>query len=496
MKQVSRWMVVIAAVLFAPGLARADSPYVPGELIVKMRGSCTAPLADARLSGHGVSVVRAVEDLSIFLVRFPVERAVAEVAQVLSALPEVEFAHPNYLGQGGFVPNDTRFTAQWHHDNLASPGADIQSIPAWDLTRGDAAVVLAVLDTGIERNHPEFLGRTLQGWDFVNNDNDPEADHSHGAACTGLAAANADNGFAVAGVDHFATILPVKVLDQNNNGTTMALIEGLTYSGPLARVISLSLINYPDAAGLHAALQAARDAGAILIACGGNGGIGNADVTMPGKSPLTISVGATGSTDARASFSGTGAALDVVAPGQSVRTVRFGSMVDGDSSFSGCSAATPVVAGIASLAVALDPTLTHDRFLQALIDGAEDQVGDPAEDTPGRDDYHGYGRVNAWRTLCIVAGNASGSVGNRLTARRVGDDVELSWPLGFVVPDRYNVHRGEAKAEIDKAAYLAPAINVAEVTVGNFTDTVADPPSGLYLYEVFARNCLGGSAIP
>ena len=67
-----------------------------------------------------------------------------------------------------------------------------------------------------------------------------------------------------------------------------ALIEGLDFAGVRADVLSLSLINYPDTAGLNTALQAARDAGAILIACAGNGGIGNADVTMPGKSPLTI----------------------------------------------------------------------------------------------------------------------------------------------------------------------------------------------------------------
>lgn len=261
--------------------------------------------------------------------------------------------------------------------------------------------MVAVLDSGIDSDHPELLGRILPGFDFVNEDSDPEADHAHGAVVTGILAANADNPFAVAGIDHSAKILPVKVLGSANLGTLADLIEGLTYAADQgADVISMSLINYPVAFSfLEDALQYARDSGAILIACAGNDGIGDADVSGPGASPLTISVGATTRNDARASFSGTGSALDVVAPGSSISTIAYNTAVDTSSVFSGCSAATPIVAGITSLLLAEYPSLTRDEVRSILTHSAEDLVGPPNEDTPGRDDFFGHGRVNLHSAL-------------------------------------------------------------------------------------------------
>ncbi len=221
---------------------------------------------------------------------------------------------------------------------------------------------------------------------------------------TGIAAANANNSFAVAGVDHFVSIVPVKVLNSSNAGTSFDLAQGLDFADDEAEVISMSLINYPTGSfTINNALQAARDAGAILIACAGNGGIGDADVSGPGASPLTISVGATNDDDERASFSGTGSALDIVAPGSSVRTIAYNTSADTTTTFSGCSAATPIVGGMATLLLSVDPTLTHDEIATILTTTADDRVGPPGEDTPGRDDFFGYGRVNLNAALAAVS---------------------------------------------------------------------------------------------
>ena len=143
-------------------------------------------------------------------------------------------------------------------------------------------------------------------------------------------------------------------------------------------------------------------AGAVLIACAGNGGIGDADVSGPGVSPLTISVGATTDEDARAFFSGTGSALDVVAPGAVVATVNPGG-AHGFDPFTGTSAATPIVAGVASLLLSLNPELTHDGLREVLTQSADDLVGPPGEDTPGRDDFFGHGRVNLNAALTMAS---------------------------------------------------------------------------------------------
>jgi len=348
-----------------------------------------------------------IPELGIYRLSIPGNATVGAMAAKLRHDPRFEHAEPNYVGEGGdFTPNDPSFFKQWHLHNTGrfsgTVDADIDAVEGWQITRGDESIIVAVLDSGIAFDHPEFAGRILPGFDFVNDDPDPQFDEPHGVWVSGILAANADNDLSVAGVDHFAQILPIKVLDDQNLGTVMDLVEGLMFAATEgADVINMSLINYGQSIFLENALQFARDSGAVLIACAGNGGIGDADFSGPGVSPLTISVGATNETDERASFSGTGSALDVVAPGSFIWTVNERST--GAFWFSGCSAATPIVSGIASLLLSLDPFLTHDEVREILTQTAEDQVGPLSEDAEGRDNFFGHGRVNMNQALASVA---------------------------------------------------------------------------------------------
>jgi len=146
----------------------------------------------------------------------------------LAGLPEARYAEPDWVGEGGWVPNDT-----WFPRAVAPAGRDhhdIAAVDAWDLTRGSEDIVVAVLDTGIAPDHPDLAGRILPGYDFVNDDGDPTADHPHGIQSTGILGANADDRFGVAGVDHRCRILPVKILDEANRGTEWALVKGLVWA--------------------------------------------------------------------------------------------------------------------------------------------------------------------------------------------------------------------------------------------------------------------------
>jgi subtilisin family serine protease len=347
-----------------------------------------------------VTIVEFVERLGVYRLRIPRARTVAEMVEVYRTHPRIEFAEPNHMGRGGdVIPDDTFFLQQWYLRNigqtLGRPDADIDAVEGWQITQGREAIVVAVLDTGVDVGHPEFAGRLLPGFDFVNNDADPQADHPHGVQVSGILAANSDNQFAMAGIAQHVRLLPVKVLNSVNAGTVLNLAQGLIFAAASgADVISMSLINYPaSSATLTDALRIARTSGATLIACAGNGGLGDADRSGPGASPLTIAVGATDHNDRRAAFSGTGSALDVVAPGLALPTITSGGS-NAVVSFSGCSAATPVVAGIAVLLRSIDPLLTHEEIQYLLAETAQDLVGLPAEDTPGRDDFFGHGRVN------------------------------------------------------------------------------------------------------
>jgi hypothetical protein len=149
------------------------------------------------------------------------------------------------------------------------------------------------------------------------------------------------------------------------------------------------------------ALALASDAGCILVASAGNNGLGDADVSMPGADPHSITIGATTSIDTRPGFSGSGAALDFVAPGRGLVTAST-AHTDSASIFTGTSAAAPLAAAIVTLLKSQDPTLTRDDVYELLKIGAEDEVGQVTQDTPGRDDFFGWGRLNAWRSLAAL----------------------------------------------------------------------------------------------
>jgi thermitase len=395
--------------VLAPSPAHAQPAFIAGEILVKYApGVSKNEIAELNAS-NGNQILQMIPELGIYRLSIPANKTVSAMINGLMRNPRFEFAEPNYIGGGGdFFPDDTYFPDQWHLHNTGGVGAtedaDIDAVEGWQFTRGDGSITVAVLDTGIDFAHPEFSGRVLPGFDLVNGDNDPTFDHPHGVWVSGILAANSDNATSVAGVDHFAQILPIKILGSNNLGSTADLANGLVIAANQgADVINMSLIGYPLGGTLKNALQFARDADAILVACAGNGGIGDADVSAPGVSPLTISVGATNSHDTRASSSGTGSALDVVSPGISIVTVDPYSYGDSLDLFSGCSAATPIVSGIASLLLSIDPLLTHDQVREILTQTADDLVGPPAEDTLGRDDFFGHGRVNLHQALLAVA---------------------------------------------------------------------------------------------
>jgi subtilase family protein/fervidolysin-like protein len=395
-----------ALILAAPSGPQALSE-VGRQVIIEIRRTGDRRAIEGRLALDGCHVVEEIPALGLLLVTLPDGASVDAAVAQLSAAPGVGFAEPNGTGEvGGFIPNDPSFPIQWPLENTGQSGgragADIEAVSGWGLARGSPSVFVAVLDTGLARLHPEFAGRVGAGYDFVNEDAVPNDDHNHGTLVTSILAGNADNASGLAGVDHACTILPVKVVDEHAQGTSFDLAQGLVYAADAgADVVNMSLINYPEGKTIESALLHAREAGCVLVAAAGNGGIGDADKAYPGRSPLVISVGATTKLDTRASFSGTGTRLDLVAPGREVPATSRQPVLGNDwILFSGTSAATPHVSGIAALALSIDPTLTHDEVRALLVAGAEDQVGPQREDSPGRDDYFGNGRVNLLRTLC------------------------------------------------------------------------------------------------
>ncbi|MFK7961552.1 MAG: S8 family serine peptidase [Phycisphaerales bacterium] len=428
-----------SAVADAADAADATSAINPGQLIIMpvagagidIKSPSDKSYAANEAKGpsttwRGLHVLKHDFISGAMLVSVPVGTELAAAA-AWTAQPDVRFAEPNSTSMraGGFLappndaldgpPNDTHFESQWNLHNTGqqggTPDADIDVLGAWSLTTGDPDVVIAVIDSGVNFAHPDLIGRLMQGgFDFVDFDSDPSDLNGVGTRVAGVIAANWNNDFALAGVDPSALILPLRVFDENATGTPFETAQAINFCAARddVDIISMSIVSSSQSQLVTEALENARNAGQILIACAGNGGIGNADVSMPGASPFTLSIGATRRDDGRANFSGTGAALDFVAPSDFVPTLPWNFGVDNFDVTSGCGIATPMVAGIVSLMVAeanaAGVTLTHDEVRALLVQAAIDEIGTPFQDQPGRDDFFGHGRVNA--RLAILATRA------------------------------------------------------------------------------------------
>jgi uncharacterized repeat protein (TIGR01451 family) len=341
-------------------------------------------------------------DFSRFLyLRLPPGLTVPQCLARLRGHPWIDYVEPDGLGSGGeIIPDDPNFAQQWHHRNLAHPGADIRTPAAWEITTGSSHVIVAVLDTGLNVSLPEFEGRVVPGYDFVNQDDDPADDFGHGTAVTGTLAATANNGVLVAGVDWRCRIMPVKVLDAMNNGLYSWWAQGVDFAvSNGCKVINLSAGGSGSSTALTRAITNAIAQGVIFVTITHNDGVSL--IRYPGNLPESITVGATDQQDRRAGFSNFGPEIDLVAPGVSIYTVSY---VSGGTVWNGTSFAAPQVAGVCSLLAALRPGLTQEEARRFLTLGADDQVGD-ATDLPGFDDYYGYGRLNALNTLQLGTEN-------------------------------------------------------------------------------------------
>ncbi|MBM3276408.1 MAG: S8 family serine peptidase, partial [Candidatus Sericytochromatia bacterium] len=241
------------------------------------------------------------------------ERAVADLAASLRRNPDVRYVEPNVVFRkqaGPATPtpagSDELLGELW---GMRAIGAD----RVWAAVPGNPRVVVAVVDTGIDMAHPEFGTRVLAGYDFVNNDQDPQDGDGHGTHCAGTIAAGIGNG-GVVGVAPGITLLAVKVLDDQGSGTAAAVAAGIRFAGLRgADVISLSLGSKNPSAVVAEAVEDARSRGSLLVAAAGNYGT-DAHV-YPAVLPGVMAVGAFNRNNRPAYFSSTGRHISVAAPG-------------------------------------------------------------------------------------------------------------------------------------------------------------------------------------
>jgi len=239
----------------------------------------------------------------------------------------------------------------------------VNAVGAWTTSTGVGAVV-AVIDTGVRRDHPDLGGRLLDGgFDFVGDDADPADGNGHGTHVTGIVAANRDNGEGIAGVAPGARVLPLRVLDDNGEGFADDTIEAVDYAiDKDVHVINLSLGDFLplqstliNDADYQAVLERAVAAGIVVVIAAGNNSLPKCE--NPEVSGI-VCVGAVDSTGTRSGFSSFGSNVDLMAPGGSglggsAEDVLSTYTNPAYASISGTSQAAPHVAGVAALLVSL-----------------------------------------------------------------------------------------------------------------------------------------------
>lgn len=368
------------------------------ELLVKFQALQQKEKAHEFAARQGGVHRTTVPQIDVEVWSFPENADEHAILAHLKDDPSVAYAEVNATATASYIPNDPGYPNQWGLNKIKAP-------QGWDINSGDTSVVIAVVDTGADPNHPDLAGKSVPGWNFDTfspgyNSADTTDNNGHGTHVAGIAVADTNNSLGVAGACPQCAFMPVKVLDWSGNGTYDAVASGIIYAANHgAKIINLSLGGSAPSQTLQDAVDYAYNQGALVIAAAGNDGT-NA-MTYPAAYANAMAVAATDSADQRASFSNYNTYISVAAPGVDVYSTYWNSSGSGYAYKSGTSMATPYVSGLAGLLLSQDASRTN-AALRALIQNSADDVN-----TPGWDQYTGYGRINVARAL---SGSVSGVV--------------------------------------------------------------------------------------
>jgi thermitase len=372
-----------------------EALFVPNEILVRLREQpATLPAFRARQRVRG-RTVRSFPEIRVEVWRVAPELTVRRAAEELSRAEfagAIEYAEPNWIFQAHDIPNDAQFGSLWGMHNAGQTGgtidADIDAPEAWDVQTGSSAVVIAVIDSGVDYTHPDLAANYAGGSDFVSFDGDPMDDHGHGTHVAGTIAAAMNNltgtpaeAEGVAGVAPNARLLAYKVCRADGTCDDFAIQQAIARAiADGANVINMSLGQSAYSQSLDDAVQDAWNAGLVIVAGAGNDGV--TAPFYPAAFDNVISVAAFDADHRRASFSNYGSWVDVSAPGDIIMSTYpistcGGSTIPGDTGcyawLSGTSMATPHVSGAAALVWSRSDVTSNSQVVEILLQSADRQ---------------------------------------------------------------------------------------------------------------------------
>jgi subtilisin family serine protease len=360
---------VLAGTAFAGGPVGGN--YAEGELLVRFRPEA-ANNALEKAAAHfraGTVLVKEFKGVQgLQHVRLPQNASMSQAIKKYQNNPNVLYAEPNYFFNALTVPDDPMFSQLWALKNTGqtvngvagTSGADMKVTEAWQYLTGSDDVIIAVLDTGVDYNHPDLKNNMISGWNAVNNNSDPMDDGWHGTHVAGTIAAEGNNGTGITGVMWNAKIMPVRVLS-SDGGYASDIVEGVEYATANgAQIMNHSYGGYMPSQAIYDAFAASP---ALMICAAGNSNTTDKMYPASFNLPNIISVAASDQNDKRAGFSNYGSHVHVFAPGTNIL-----STVPGNYGYaSGTSMAAPNVSGVAGLVKAVNPVLTTAEIKDILL---------------------------------------------------------------------------------------------------------------------------------
>ena len=396
----ARAVVVVISMLAtlavtAPAASAGESvpqlpPSDPSTVLVRLDPGAreAAALGSAGLSPTGTEAVGHTGWLEVPTDGRPVEDVLAD----LEDAPGIADAEPNVLVEieGGPTNDPIYKTDQFRYFRT------IRAEQAWTVATGADNVTVAILDTGVDLDHPDLIGRLVDGTDIVNGDRSPADDNGHGTFVAGVAGATTRNKRGIASPMWRGHVMPIKVLSANGSGKVADIARGLDYAVEHgADVINMSFGGTATAAVMDEAIARAVAADVVLVAGTGNDGF-RGTPTYPAALPGVLAVGATKAGGTIAGFSNTGSYVDLVAPGVGIRSTYWAAS-EAYGVGDGTSFSTPLVASTAALLRVKYPA-------ESAIVTAARLTGRSRDAGPvGKDAQYGNGILDAYASITAPA---------------------------------------------------------------------------------------------
>lgn len=402
----SIFLFIFLGLLNSPHQAKAQNDdHVLGQVLVKFKDGTAQNVIDAETKRQNGQAAGKIDKLNVIILKVP-PKAEEKVVNALSQNPNVEYAELDYLAYAvdfpQNLPNDTYYAGnQWGLENTGQTivgqtgksDADIDAETAWKITTGNS-IKVAILDTGIDQNHPDLLYKIDLQQDFTGSGSVNDY-YGHGTHVSGIAAAKTNNNAGVAGTCPDCRLLNGKVLNDSGSGAYSWIANGIIWAADNnAKVINMSLGGSSKSTTLENAVKYAWGKNVVIVAAAGNSG--NPSKLYPAAYANAIAVAATNNLDQKSSFSSYGSWVSVVAPGENIFSTfpthpfylqtEYGRSENYDFG-SGTSMATPMTSGV----VALIWSTSYGTTAQSV----RSRLELTADKIPGTGTYWLAGRINA-----------------------------------------------------------------------------------------------------